>query len=225
MFVSLSLCIFFLGIISACHLPFFSCKLFSFFFQHDMKLFSSHQWQWSLLLIHSNGVWGYYLLLTHCTHFMIFFVILFCISSLYVLVMAIFPSHSTIGSLSLGSTSPHCVLLTINFFWCCFAFYIACMSYIAHFASHTYFSFLCLAFFLLLCSSSYFLSFLKLCMCLCVHAFLNCSFCALQSSLCMPLPSMSLLWHFFFLLNIWAFLCISYAQQCHKASMWAWACE
>jgi hypothetical protein len=47
----------------------------------------------------------------------------------------------------------------------------------------------------------------------------------LQSSLCMPLPSMSLLWHFFFLLNIWAFLCISYAQQCHKASMWAWACE
>ncbi len=133
---------------------------------------------------------------------MIFFVILFCISSLYVLVMAIFPSHSTIGSLSLGSTSPHCVLLTINFFWCCFAFYIACMSYIAHFASHTYFSFLCLAFFLLLCSSSYFLSFLKLCMCLCVHAFLNCSFCALQSSLCMPLPSMSLLWHFFFLLNI-----------------------
>ncbi len=101
---------------------------------------------------------------------MIFFVILFCIFSLYVLVMAIFPSHSTIGSLSLGSTSPHFVLLTIAFL-CCFAFYIACMFYIAHFAFHTRFSFLCLAFFLLLCSSSYFLSFSKLCLCLCACLF------------------------------------------------------
>jgi hypothetical protein len=48
---------------------------------------------------------------------MFFFVILFCIFSLYVLMMAILPSHSTIGSLSLGSTSPHCVLLTIASFF------------------------------------------------------------------------------------------------------------
>ncbi len=148
-------------------LHFFSCfsfSLFLVFIHHLAFLFSvhrkafskvfSHWWWWFLLLIHDDGVQGW-----HIAHLSWILLSFFCVHFfLYVLTMAIFPSHATLSSSFLAFESPHSVfLLTLAFVLRCFMFYVPhfCISHhtlCIFFLTSTFLSFG--IFFFLLCSSS-----------------------------------------------------------------------